>query len=206
MATLFILGAGGHGTVVLDAALGMKRWDKIFFLDDAQHNPVLGQYQVLGKTSEMASLADGQTEVVVGVGDNLRRMELISDVESCQLSLAMIIHPSAIISRFAEIQKGSVVFANAVINPRAYIGRGSIVNTASVVEHDCHLSECVHVAPNATVCGSVKIGRLSWIGAGAVVKENLVIGESVIVGAGAAVVKNIPSHRVVTGVPAEERK
>ena len=72
------------------------------------------------------------------------------------------------------------------------------------------LGDFAHVAPGATVCGFVTIGRASWIGAGAVVRDHLAIGAGVMVGAGAVVLRNVPDGLTVFGCPAipqtKERK
>jgi acetyltransferase-like isoleucine patch superfamily enzyme len=76
------------------------------------------------------------------------------------------------------------------------------VNTAAVIEHDCDLAEGVHVSPNATLAGGVRVGARSWVGAGATVIQNVTIGAEVIVGAGAVVLRNVPDGLTVAGVPA----
>ena len=53
MTRLVILGAGGHGSVVADAALLQKKWTEILFLDDGwpvKHK--LYEWSIVGKLND----------------------------------------------------------------------------------------------------------------------------------------------------------
>jgi len=68
------------------------------------------------------------------------------------------------------------------------------------------LDEWVHVAPGATICGSVTIGRYSMVGAGATVIEGKKIAAGCIVGAGATVVSDLTESGIYVGSPARRIK
>ena len=91
---------------------------------------------------------------------------------------------------------------NSCINADARIGKHCIINTGSIIEHDNILNDFVHISPNATLCGTVKIGKYSHIGAGVVVKNNINITQKCIIGAGAVVVKDVQQEGTYVGVPA----
>ena len=204
MAGLLIIGAGGHGKVVADSALEQGDWERIAFLDDLypELTEVLG-WPVLGKVSDAERYMNDYPDMVIAVGNNQRRMELLDTVRELAFGLPVICHPSAVISHTAIIGPGCVMFANSVVNPDARLGDGCIVNTGATIDHDCVLADGVHVSPGAHLGGAVVVGRTSWIGIGASVRELTVIGERVLVGAGAAVVGDVPDGVTVTGVPAE---
>ncbi len=202
MKRLAILGASGHGKVVADAA-ELSGWDDIVFYDDSwpriNEN---GNWPVLGggrKLIENLALYDG---VVVGIGDNTVRLEKLTGLEAENASLAVIIHPSAQVSRYARVSPGTVVFANSAVNAGAELGKGCIINTGAVVEHDCRLADGVHVSPNAALAGGVVVGRASWIGIGAAVKQLVSIGDRAVVGMGAVVTRNMSDGVVAYGNPA----
>ena len=59
MNELIILGAGGHGKVCANIASDLKKWDKIFFLDDDYPNrkecvsyPIIGNLKEFHKFEE----------------------------------------------------------------------------------------------------------------------------------------------------------
>lgn len=203
MSALLIIGAGGHGKVVADAALDTGRWDEIVFLDDAwPDKQVNGRWAVQGKVEQMLEWKGRCVQAVVALGNNQLRMQLQSRLILAGFEMATVVHPSASISRYARLGVGCVVFANAVVNVDAEVGDAAIINTAATVDHDCHLGNGVHIAPGANLGGGVTVGDYSWIGIGAAVRHYQSIGAGVTVGAGAVVVNNIEDGVTAIGSPA----
>ena len=197
-----VIGAGGHGRVVAEAAAGF--YDTIAFLDDAPATTVIDGCSVRGKFADLSLLAGEYESAIVAVGDNKLRIELLNRASESGFDLISVIHPSAVVSRFAEVGRGCAVLAHGFIGPGATLGAACIVNNAATVDHDCKLGDGVHVSPGANVAGGARIGSRSWIGIGAAVREGVEIGKDVMVGAGAAVVTDIPDNSMVVGVPARE--
>jgi len=205
MKRLAILGAGGHGRVVADAAEASAEWQEIVFFDDAwperTHSgpwPIVGdQAALLGRCGEFDGL-------VVGVGANRVRLAHTQALSAAGARLATIIHPRATISRHASVEPGSVIFAGAVVNIGAHIGRACIINTAATVDHDCQLADGVHVSPGANLAGGVTVGTCSWIGANAGVRQQISIGAHAVIGVGAVVVSSLPDGVTAVGNPARD--
>jgi sugar O-acyltransferase (sialic acid O-acetyltransferase NeuD family) len=197
---LIIIGAGGHGKVVLDAAL-KAGFTVSGFLDDVPIESEINGIKHLGMVSDVKKYAKSHS-FICSIGDNSIRRDVVSfeDVE-----WATIIHPSVQIGIEVEIGLGTIVMATAIINISTQIGSHCIVNTGAVVEHDCIVSDFVHISPNATLCGGVNIGEKTWIGAGAIVKNDLSICENVIIGCGAVVLKDITEKGTYIGVPARRQ-
>jgi sugar O-acyltransferase (sialic acid O-acetyltransferase NeuD family) len=200
---LFVVGAGGHGAVVADAADESGHWDVISFLDDDESLDAVLDFPVAGTTETIFSHADGYAEFIVAIGDNRHRLELCGHMAEKGLRLATVVHPAACVSKSATISAGSVVCAGAVINARAEVGRACIVNTAATVDHDCILEDGVHVSPGANLAGTVRVRRRAWIGIGSSVREGVTIGCDSVIGAGLAVVNDVEDALTVGGVPAE---
>ena len=190
MSRLIIIGAGGHGKVVADAANQI-----CVFLDDDQDLE-----RVAGSIEQLQQIQREDDQVIVAMGDNNTRLNLLNDLHN----VATVVHPSATVSESVSLGRGTVVFANAAVNPDTVIGRGCVINTGATVDHDCVLEDGVHISPGANIGGGVTIGCCSWIGIGASVKHGITIGKNVVVGAGAAVVSDIPDGITVVGVPAKE--
>lgn len=203
MAALLILGAGGHGKVVADAALETGKWDEVVFLDDAwPGKKVNGCWPVAGNIQELHCWRDRCEDAVVAIGDNKLRMQFQAKLAAAGFNVVSVIHPAATVSRYATLGAGSVVFAGAVINVDATIGNGAIINTSATVDHDCILGVGVHVSPGVHLGGGTKVGDYSWIGIGASVKHLVSLGSNTIVGAGAVVLGNIPDGVTAIGMPA----
>ena len=200
---LLIIGAGGHGKVVADAAREQGQWTKLAFLDDDPQltAPIVG-LPLLGGTQAAAGLRIEYPDAVVAIGNADGRLGLMEELGRQGFGLPVVRHPSASISASAILHAGCVVFAQSAISADAALGKGCIVNTGATIDHDCILADGVHVSPGAHLAGGVTIGRGAWIGIGACVRENITIGGAVTVGAGAAVVNDIDRNLTVAGVPA----
>ncbi|HLU17268.1 MAG TPA: acetyltransferase [Edaphocola sp.] len=204
MKRLAIVGASGHGKVVADIA-ECCGWEAVEFFDDAytdQTSMLRGNWPVVGTLSDLLSGVSGYTGVIVAIGDNQVRKSISQSLLAAGANLVTLVHPLAIVSRYAEIGAGSVVVAGAVINAYAVIGSGAIINTGSSIDHDCHLDDYVHISPGVHLAGGVKIRSCCWVGIGACVKQQVTIGANVTVGAGSVVVHNILDNLTVVGVPA----
>lgn len=198
--SLIIIGAGGHGKVILDLAT-KAGFTVDGFLDDVPIKGDILGYHYLGTVSDIDKFADDHI-FICAIGENSARMRID---KSKEVEWATIIHPNANIGLDVKIGEGTVVMAGGVINASAYIGRSCIINTSAVIEHDCVVSDYVHISPGAVLCGAVQIGELSWIGAGVTVKNGVSIYSGVIVGAGAVVVNDITEKGVYYGVPARRQ-
>lgn len=202
MKKLALLGASGHGKVVADCA-ELCGWDTVVFFDDAwptrQEN---GRWPVLGDTAALLASLSDYDGVLVSIGHCRVRQEKLALLTAAGARIPTLVHPTAVISRYATLGVGTVVFAGVVVNVDARVGDGCILNTGCTVDHDCVIGACVHVSPGANLAGGVTVGDRSWVGIGSAVRQYLTIGSDVMVGVGAAVVSNIPDGATVVGVPA----
>ncbi len=200
---LLIIGAGGHGLVVADAALEQELWSEIAFLDDEVNGELLmPKCKVIGETADARGLHGEYNDLFVAIGDNKCRLKLINEFMSIGFNIPIIKHPSSVVCANAEIGSGSFLAANSVVGVGSKLGKGCIINTGATVDHENILSDGVHVSPGAHLGGGVHVGNCTWIGIGASVREQITIGNDVIVGAGAAVVNNVEDKQQMLGVPA----
>lgn len=177
MENLLIIGAGGHGRVVAEAAEQCEEWDAIAFLDDRIDVDKILNHRIIGKLSEYERFTDKCKDAIVCIGDNEKRLDLIEKILKSGYKVPVIIHPKAAVSKYSDIEEGSVVLAGAVINTGASVGRGCIINIGSLVDHDCILQDGVHVCSGAVVRSGCGIGRLGYIGAGGCVRAGTVLEE-----------------------------
>lgn len=203
MKKLLLLGAGGHGRVIADAAKTMG-YTEIAFLDDAP--PAQGlDHPVLGGFQDAARYA-AQWDMFAAVGDPKLRERLLERLEQMGASVPVIIDGSAVIGSGVHIGAGTVVMPGAVVNSNTQIGRGCIVNTGATVDHDNILEDLVHLSPGVHLAGTVHIGARSWLGVGSAVVNNCSICPDCTIGAGAVVVRDIKKPGVYIGVPAEGKE
>lgn len=194
---LVIVGAGGHGKVIADIAV-KNGYTDIAFLDDNNVGNCIG-FPIVGKCCDAKTLNDGNTDFVIGIGNNNVRKDI---AEKNNVNWVTLVHPSAQKAMNVKIGKGTVVMANAVVNVCTSVGEHCIINTGAIVEHDNKIGDFVHISPKAALGGTVCIGAKTHIGIGATVINNISICEDCTIGAGAVVVKNIENFGTYIGVPA----
>ena len=195
--TLLILGAGGHGRVVADAALA-QGWDRVLVSD---RDParcgqmLLRDIPVLPLQEAVAQC----TVLHVAIGSAGARER---EAGAVGLPLATVRHPSASCSPYADVGDGCLLAAQCVVAPGARVGLSVIVNHGAVVDHDVEVGDFTHIAPLAALGGGVRIGRRVLVGSGAKVLPGVRIADDVVVGAGAVVRGNLDTAGVYAGVPA----
>lgn len=208
MDQVYVYGAGGHGKVVADILLSAGT-ELAGFIDDGRPAgaALISSIRVVGGREWIASNASRYSiRVALGIGDNAIRRKIAEYCAGLGFELVTAIHPSAIVSRFAQIDSGAVVMAGAIISPGATIRRGAVVNTAAVIDHDAIVEEFAQVMPNATMAGGTHLGAEASLGTGASMIPAVRVGAGSIVGAGAVVVRDIPDQVVAVGVPAVVRR
>lgn len=211
-AMLWILGAGGHGRVVADAAALSGRFSEIAFFDNrvAADGPArrVGRFAWRGDSEAFFAATQpggegaARIERHIAIGANARRGELAAQCEALGLVLATVVHPAAVVSADAVLAPGCFVAATAVVATGARIGLAGIVNHGASVDHDGELGRAVHIGPGARLGGNVHVGDEAWIGLGAAVRHGQRVGRGAIVGAGAVVVADVAEHTTVVGNPA----
>jgi sugar O-acyltransferase (sialic acid O-acetyltransferase NeuD family) len=192
-----VLGGGGHGAVVTEAAIAAGYIVEGFY-DDAR-DQVLFDHPHLGLIHHAFSR---RLAIVLGVGSPDLRRAWLKRAQSAGLCAPTIVHPRAWVAPSARLKSGCVVMAGAVIQARTAIHEGAIVNTGASVDHDCRIDAFAHIAPGARLAGGVHVGEDAFIGMMSCVIEGLMIGNGACVAAGAAVVRPVAPGERVAGVPA----
>lgn len=200
---LVIVGAGGHGAVVADAAIATGRWERIVATD---RNPTTWGTFLLDDVPVLPmdeALALGEAEFHVAIGEGRAR-------ESETLALGgrpvvSVAHPLAAVSPFARQAQGCFVAALAVLAPKSVLQAGVIVNHGAVVDHDVEVGAFSHVAPRTTLGGKARAGAGVLLGAGSVVLPGITVADRTVIGAGAVVDRDVTQSGVYVGVPARRR-
>jgi sugar O-acyltransferase (sialic acid O-acetyltransferase NeuD family) len=144
--------------------------------------------------------------VHIAIGNNRARAELAGKCAKAGKELVRVIHPAAVVSGYAELAPGVFLAAQSVVAPAARVGECAIINHGAVVDHDCVVGAYVHVAPNATLGGGVKVGEGALVGAGAVLLPGVSVGKRAVVGAGAVVTRSVADGETVLGAPAKRKR
>jgi sugar O-acyltransferase (sialic acid O-acetyltransferase NeuD family) len=202
--SVLVYGAGGHGLVVLDAALRQPGLRVIGIVDDdpAQRGERILGVEVLGDGSILSEPRFRACRVVAAIGDAAARERAAGRVEAAGLGFVAIVHLAAFLAHGVSVGDGAMILPMAVVHTAASIGRHAIVNTGAIVEHECHVGDFSHIAPGACLAGNVTVGRSAHVGIGASVAPGVRIGDHAVVAAGAAVIDDVAPGGIVGGVPA----
>jgi len=207
---VLILGAGGHGRVVLDILLQAGQHEVVGFLDNNPdiHGRRIDGLPVLGAIDDLPSLArqHNVTGVVIAIGDNGVRRGLARRVDAAGLELLNAIHPSATLARNATLGRNVVVAAGVVVCAHCQIGDSVILNTGCLVDYQTMIGEGSHICPGVRIAGRVKVEPGVFVGIGATVIPRITLGCESIIGAGAVVIEDVPPLATVVGVPARPIK
>lgn len=203
MTPLYVLGAGGHGKVVLSTLLEFGyAVDGILDDDKKKTGSLILGVPVVGTLDDLLSW-NRHVRAVPGIGENGIRKRVIERLSSAFVEWLSVIHPRAYVHPSVQIGEGSVVFAGAVIQPDCRIGAHCIVNTGALIDHDCVLSNFCHTAPGCSIAGGVLLGEGAFLGTGTSVLPGRTLGAWSIAGAGSTIVRDVPAGVTVVGTPAK---
>jgi sugar O-acyltransferase (sialic acid O-acetyltransferase NeuD family) len=206
MIRVLIIGAGGHGRVVLDIIRHCAGLVPAGFVDA---NPKLTGHivdgaDVLGTPEDIPLLATQHDieAAIVAIGDNRTRAKYAAMCRRLGLELVSVVHPSATIADTASIGENVVIAAGVMVCAHCRIANSVILNTGCIIDHESMVGRGSHVCPGARLAGRVRVGRGAFVGIGATIIQNVSIGDASVVGAGAVVLKDVPARTLAVGVPA----
>ncbi|SOE17814.1 acetyltransferase EpsM [Hoeflea halophila] len=199
---LLIVGGGGHGRVVAEAAFLSGRFSRLLVVDP---------HAATGWTFTLCPCVAKETDVdarpaewrfIAAVGDPALRRRLFNQFLQKGFAPANVLHPAAVISPSALIGRGVAVCAGAVVATLARVGEGVIVNHNAVVEHDSETADFAHLAPGSVLAGGARLGEGSFLGSNASIRHGKSVGSGIVIGNGAAVATDISKPGIYGGTPA----
>ena len=206
---IIIIGGRGNGTVIASViedciALGADL-SIAGFLNDHEHS--VGDYRVLGgiKNQDWRTLPDDVRFIYAmsNVKEARDRHQMLIDLSIPVSRFATIVHPTASVSKKAELGNGVVIMPHVMVSADCVVGNHTQLYAQSFIGHDTVLEEMVFVANNASVGGRVIVKTGAHVGTNSTVIERLSLGAFSIVGAGAVVIRNVAENTTVVGNPAK---
>jgi len=207
MKNVLIIGASGHGSVILDSVERAAKYHVIGFIDSFKpKGKIINGYEILGNESNLPYLIEKFNIYggIVAIGDNWTRRKVVDRITQIfpDFQFITVIHPLAIVGKDVSIGPGTVLMPGAVVNASSVVGDHCIINTNSSLGHDGKMENYSSLASGVTLGGNCYIGRYSAISLGAKVIENITIMDHTIVGAGSLVLGDMPAYTVAYGSPA----
>jgi len=205
--TIVIIGASGHGGMILDCIQTENKFSVLGFLDSYKtKGTMFNGYEILGNEQELPNLMKEHNlyGAIIAIGNNWTRGAMVDKLKvvAPQLNFVSIIHPSSIISKSAQIGKGTIIMPGTIINSNSNIGNFCILNTNSSLGHDGKMGDFSSISSGVCTGGNLLLGKFSAISLGSNIIENITIGEHSLIGAGSLVIKNVLDKSIVHGSPA----
>lgn len=204
---IFVLGAGGHASVLVDILKQQKMTiSGLFSKEGSISRSALSDIPTFNDEDEIFQSDHDAVSIVNGIGSlpsSSLRTKLYRKFHEQGYSFLQVISPKALVSNFATLGEGVQVMPGAIIQAGATIGDNTIINTGAIIEHDCVIGNHCHIAPGVTLSGQVTIGDFVHIGTGANVIQNVSIGDGAIIGAGANIINSVSARSTIFGIRAE---
>ena len=158
---------------------------------------------MLGPLSSARDLPDCLFVNGIGSPGNFWRKEAI--IASTGLPVdrfATIVHPTASVSRTAQLGRGVVIFQHVTVTTNVSIGDHVTILPNSIVSHDDRIGDYTSIAGGVCISGSVHVGRSCYLGTRSALMSGIEIGDGSLVGMGSVVLHSVEPHSVVVGNPA----
>lgn len=202
---VLILGAGFYGEAMCELALELGYEIEGFYDDDEKKiGAQVMEVPVLGSIKDFIKKATKNQNVIVAIGKNTIRRNLLEQIRSFGANTPTLIHPSSIIFKSAKIGQGVYIQPKVFVWTKVIIGDDCILSPNVVIAHHSHLEPGCLVSTNAAVGANIHIGKDAFLGMSCNITTGVSsIGENSLIGAGSVVVKDVEKNTVVVGVPAK---
>ena len=167
---LLVVGAGGHGRSVAEAAELSGQFEVVGFLDDdIPIGEVVFKSHILGNVASITNHYSVIDQAIVAIGNNAVREKITQQLTEAGYTMATVVHPCAFVSPTAKVGEGGAIMAGAIVATEALLGVGTIVNCGAVVDHHAMVEDYGHLGVNSSMAGFTVLGRGAWMQAGSAV-------------------------------------
>jgi sugar O-acyltransferase (sialic acid O-acetyltransferase NeuD family) len=200
---IIIVGAGGFGREILDTIKYINNieltYEIVGFVDSTiEKGNIVNGVPVLGGNEVLESYTDAS--LIIGFADPHHRKHFF-ELHRDRFNFPVIIHPTAIISEYAEIGSGSIIQAFCIVASNSIIGNCVVINARSGVGHDSYVGSYTSIQSFCDITGNSKVGNLCFFGTGVKLIPKLTIASESYLCAGAVVFKDILNKAKVLGNP-----
>ncbi len=207
---LYALGVGHNTPVMIDLAEDCGYHIKgLFHYDETRTGEIYCGYKIIGSFKDLFSMEDlGGMAFLLTMGNMDIRAQLLSKIMSMGGSVPTIIHPQAVVSRFATISSiGVYVNCFSHIQAGTTIGMGTVVLSGVIINHNNKIGKHCFFADNSLLGAYTEMQDFAFMGQGALSISGKVhtIGTHAYIGARALLTREVPPHATMIGIPAKEK-
>ncbi len=205
---ILIIGTGAEARIALDIANALDVVVYGFLTEEPEEvhqelNDILIVSELGGADAEKL-FQDEHTKLVLAVREISKRTELVEELSSKVADMVTLAHPTALISPYAKLGEGCLIYPYVTILANSLIGSFTLIMAGANIGADVDLGEYVTVSQGAQIGNGAVIGDECFIGAGAIVQPGVTVGRESLIGAGAVVLKDVPENATVFGNPGKQ--
>lgn len=205
---IYALGIGHNTPVFIDLAeaCGYKVIG-LYHYNNKRTGEIDHGLEILGSFDDLYSKETLKgINFLLTMGDNIIRTEVSNKLRQLGGNIPSLIHPTAVISRFADISPVGVY-----ISPFTYVQADSSIDDNTVLLSHVNISHTTHIGKSCFIAGGSIVGAYTnvkdfvFIGQGALTISAKVptIGEHAYIGARSLITHEVSAHAVMAGSPAK---
>lgn len=176
---IILIGGGGHCHSVIDIIEQENKYEIVGIVDKKE---LIGKkvlsYEIIASDEDLEELFKTYKNACITVGQiqtpELRK-KLFKKVKDIGFILPIIRSPFSYVSKYAQIEEGTIIMHHCLINANARIGKNCIINTKALIEHDVFIEDFCHISTGAIVNGGVKIKTGTFYGSNTTSREYIEI-------------------------------
>lgn len=205
---IYALGVGHNTPVFIDLALdcGYEVVGLYHYTSGRTGEKDHG-YEILGSFEDLFSKESLQGQnFLLTMGDSKIRTELSKKIMDKGGFVPTLIHPTSVISKFANISSvGVYISAFSFVQADSSVGENTVILSHVNISHTTHVGKGCFIAGGAVIGAYTNMEDNVFIGQGALSISGKVatIGQGAYVGARSLLTKNVPANTVVAGIPAK---
>lgn len=206
---IYALGIGHYTPVLIELAEACGyRVAGLYHYNDERTGETDHGFPILGSFADMFAAGVEGKRFLLTMGDTQIRRALVDRLMDAGAYVPTLIHPTAVISRFAAISPTAVY-----IHPQVYveadvkIAQGCMLTVGTKIGHQCKIGAYSTICI-ATIGAYTELEENVFVGIGAIVlpKVTKIIRKNAYIGAGSVVKKPVSENALMFGVPAKQIK
>lgn len=204
---IYALGVGHNTPVFIDLAEACGYTvNGLYHFNDERTGEVDHGIEILGSFDNLfeTGCLEGKNFLLT-MGDNKVRTELSNKIISLGGMVPSLIHPTAVISRFASISPiGVYISPFTYVQSDSSIGENTVLLSHVNISHNTKIGRSCFIAGGATIGAYTTMEDYVFVGQGAlsISAKAKHIGHHAFIGARSLLTRDIPANVVVAGSPA----